>query len=149
MRLAAELAVELPRNRLFLLEQGAAAIRAGRGVEADTILTRGLAAFEKDPRRKIPGELALWLYKRGLARLNLNRPDDAAADLRRALAAKPEPWVEGRTRVALGQLADLAGRRPEAVAEYTRAKTICASADPVCVAEAKQYIKQAFSFERR
>jgi Flp pilus assembly protein TadD len=149
MRLAGELAAELPRNRQFVLEQGAAAIRAGRAGEADAILTRGLAAFDKDPRRKLPGELALWLYKRGLARLNLNHPADATADLRRALTADPVPWVEGRIHVALGQLADLAGRRTEAVAEYTKARGLCASTDSVCADEAKQYLKQPFSFARR
>jgi tetratricopeptide (TPR) repeat protein len=145
MRLAGELAAELPGNRLFVLEEGSAAIRAGRH-EADAILTRGLAAFDKDPRRKIPGERALWLYKRGLARLNLNRPAEAAADLNQALAAGPVKWVEGRTHVALGQLADLAHRRPDAMAEYTRAKTMCAGLDSMCEAEAKRYLKQPFKF---
>jgi len=149
MRLAGELAAELPRNRLFVLEEGAAAIRAGRGPEADEILTAGLEMFEKDPRPKIPGERALWLYKRGLARLNLNRPPDAAADLKQALAASPVDWVEGRIHVALGQLADLAGRRPEAVAEYTKAKSMCADIDSACADEAKRFLAKPFSFERR
>ena len=61
-----------------MLEEGAAAIRAGHADEADAALTRGLAAFEEDTRPKIPGEHALWLYKRGLARLNLNHPADAS-----------------------------------------------------------------------
>jgi hypothetical protein len=148
MRLAGELAVELPQNRLFVLEQGSAAIRAGR-LEADQILTDGLARFEKDTRAKIPGEHALWLYKRGLARLNGNRPKDAAADLDQALAAGPVAWVEGRIHVALGQLADLAGRRKDAVAEYTKAKAICDTADSVCAAEAKRFLSRPFSFERR
>jgi tetratricopeptide (TPR) repeat protein len=149
MRLAGELAAELPRNRLFVLEQGSAAIRAGLSKDADAVLTRGLAAFDKDPRKKLPGEHALWLYKRGLARLNLNRLADASADLRQALAASPVAWVEGRIRVALGQVADLAGQRANAVAEYTRARTLCATVDSVCADEAKHYLKQAFSFERR
>ena len=149
MRLAGELAAELPRNRMFVFEEGAAAIRAGRAAEAETILTQGLAAFDKDTRRKLPGERALWLYKRGLARLNMNHPADATTDLRQALAASPVGWVEGRIRVALGQLADLAGHRPEAVAEYTKAKSICGTADSVCADEARQYLKQPFSFDRR
>jgi tetratricopeptide (TPR) repeat protein len=150
MRLARELSIELPRNRLFVLEEGSAAIRAGRAGDADAVLTRGLAMFERDTRMKIPGEHALWLYKRGLARLNLNRPPDATADLRRALTVKPAAWVEGRIHVALGKLADLGGRRAEAVAAYTRGRARCeASSDSVCANEARRYLKQPFSFERR
>ncbi len=146
MRLAGELAAELPRNRMFVFEEGAAAIRAGRPGEADAILTRGLAAFDKDTRTKLPGERALWLYKRGLARLNQNLPSDATTDLRQALTASPVAWVEGRIRVALGQLADLAGRRSDAVAEYTRAKAICANTDSACADDARRFLKQPFSF---
>lgn len=149
MRLAGELAAELPRNRLFVLEQGAAAIRAGRAAEADAILTRGIAAFDKDPRPKQPGERALWLYKRGLSRLNQNHPADATADLRQALASSPLSWVEGRTLVALGQIADLAGQRTEAVANYTKARSICGNLDQMCADESRKYLKQPFSFDRR
>jgi tetratricopeptide (TPR) repeat protein len=150
MRLAHELSIELPGNRLFVLEEGAAAIRAGRPGDAETVLTTGLAAFEQDTRPKIPGEHALWLYKRGLARLNLNHPADATADLRRALTVNPLAWVQGRIRVALGKLADLAGRRTEAVAEYTKAKVLCdAGTDTMCADEARLFLKQPFSFERR
>ncbi len=150
MRIAHELSIELPRNRLFVLEEGSAAIRAGLAGDADTVLTAGLAAFEKDTRPKIPSEHALWLYKRGLARLNLNHPADATADLRRALTVNPLPWVEGRVRVALGQLADLAGRRAEAVAEYLKALALCdAGADAPCADEARRFLRQPFSYERR
>ncbi len=113
------------------------------------MLTRGLAAFEKDTRPKLPGEKALWLYKRGLSRLNLNRPPDATADLRASLAASPQAWVEGRTRVALGQLADLAGRRQDAIAEYTKAKAVCGDRDQMCAEESRKYLRQPFSFEHR
>ena len=149
MRLAGELAAELPRNRLYVLEQGAAAIRAGRAADADTILTRGIAAFEKDPRKKLPGERALWFYKRGLARLNQNRPADATTDLRQALASSPQAWVEGRTRVALGQLADLAGRRKEAVDEYTKARAVCGNLDQMCAEESRKFLRQPFKFDHR
>ena len=150
MRLARELSIELPRNRLLVLEEGAAAIRAGRAADAEAVLTRGLAAFETDTRPKIKSEHALWLYKRGLARLNLNHPADAKADLERALTVQPLPWVEGRIHVALGKLADLAGRRPDAVASYTRARTKCTEAsDTSCLNEARQYLRQPFSFDHR
>jgi Flp pilus assembly protein TadD len=149
LRLTRELQVELPRNRLFILEEGGAAIRAGRAGEAEAALTRGLARFEEDRRPKIPGEHALWLYKRGLARLNLNHPADATSDLQRALTVNPLPWVEGRIHVALGKLADLAGRRAEAKAEYAKALTACnVGPDRVCQAEARTFLKQPFAFER-
>jgi hypothetical protein len=101
-RLARELRVLAPRNRLLYLEEGSAAIRAGHGGAADAVLTEGLAALAKDPRPKLPGERALWLYKRGLARLNMNRLPDASVDLHEALGAEPMSWVRGRIHVALG-----------------------------------------------
>jgi tetratricopeptide (TPR) repeat protein len=145
-RLAHELAAEFPRNRLFVLEEGAAAIRAGRAAEAEAILTRGLAMFAQDPRLKIPGERAIWLYKRGLARVNLNRPAEADVDLREALRADPVLWVRGRIRVELGKIADLAGRRPDALNEYREARTACQSGnDPACVAEADRLLRRPFT----
>jgi tetratricopeptide (TPR) repeat protein len=149
LRLTRELQVEVPRNRLLILEEGSAAIRAGHAGEAEAALTRGLARFDEDKRQKIPGEHALWLYKRGLARLNLNHPADATSDLKRALTVNPLPWVEGRIHVALGKLADLAGRRSEATAEYAKALTACnVGPDRVCQAEARTFLKQPFAFER-
>ena len=51
-RLARELQMEAPRNRLLVLEEGAAAIRAGRAREAEAALTRGLAVFARDNGRR-------------------------------------------------------------------------------------------------
>ena len=150
IRIARELSVEFPRNRLFVLEHGAAAIRAGKGTEADTALTRGLEMMRRDTRPKVPGEEALWLYKRGLARLNLNRQADAAQDLHRALATSPTTWVRGRIHVELGKLADLAGRRAEALASYRTAKSICTStADTLCEKEAERHLGRPFSFTNK
>lgn len=146
-RLAHELGAEFPRNRLFTFEEGAAAIRAGRAAEAEAALTRGLAYFNQDPRPKIPGERALWLYKRGLARLNQNHLEDATADLHAAQGASPVSWVAGRIHVELGKLADLTGRRTDALGEYRSGKALCeASNDPTCAAEAARLIRRPFSF---
>ena len=49
--LARELRTEFPRNRLFMLEEGAAAIRAGRAADAEAVLTRGLASSTRTPAR--------------------------------------------------------------------------------------------------
>ena len=110
-RLARELRPLAPRNRLLFLEEGSAAIRAGRAGAAEDVITRGLAVFAKDPRTKVPGERALWMYKRGLARVNLNHLPDASVDLREALAADPPGWVKGRAHLELGKIEDLGGRR--------------------------------------
>jgi hypothetical protein len=146
-RLAHELSVEFPRNRLFILEEGAAAIRAGHAAEAEAVLTRGIEQFNQDSRPKIPGERALWLYKRGLARVNLNHPADATVDLHAAQGANPVSWVDGRIHVELGKIADLEGRRTDALGEYRSGKVLCeGSNDPACAAEAGRFIRKPFSF---
>jgi tetratricopeptide (TPR) repeat protein len=147
VRILSALASEYPRNRLFVLEQGAALIRAGRAKEAEVMLTRGLEMSDRDSRRKIPGERALFLYKRGMARLNMNHPAEALTDLNAALAAAPEPWVMGRIQLARGKVHDLGGRRAEALSDYRAAKqTASSSNDPACENEAARWLKQPFSF---
>jgi hypothetical protein len=109
------------------------------------VLTRGLAAFDTDHRPKMPGERALWLYKRGLARLMLNRQREALVDLRSALELLPVDWVRGRTHLELGKLADLSSDRPVALAEYRQAKAICdASDDPIGASDASRFLKRPF-----
>ena len=147
VRITRLLQTEYPKNRLFVLEEGAASIRAGRGPEAEAALTRGLEMLARDKRPRVPGEEALWLYKRGLARLNQNRPVPASDDLNRALASAPTNWVRGRIHVEIGKLADLAGRRAEALAAYRTAKSICdANADEICAAEASRFLRRPFTF---
>ena len=148
-RLARELRPMAPRNRLLFLEEGSAAIRAGNAKAAEDVITRGLAVFAKDPRPKVPGERALWLYKRGLARVNLNRPADASVDLREALAAEPPAWIRGRVHLELGKVEDLGGRRSGALEHYKTAKSTCeASRDPKCADEAGRLIRRPFRFDK-
>ena len=96
VRIAHALGTDFPRNRLFQLEEGAAAIRAGQAGDADAVLTRGIEALKRDTRPKFPSEEAIWHYKRGLARLNLDQQPAAAADLQYALGANPSEWIRGK-----------------------------------------------------
>jgi tetratricopeptide (TPR) repeat protein len=148
LRLLRQLEVEYPRNRLFVLEEGSAAIRAGLATDADAALTRGLAGLDRDARPRIPGERAFWLYKRGVARLAMNHLADALVDLRSALNSDQHPidWVRGRTHLELGKIADLSADRPGALAEYRQAQTICgASSDAPCAADAGRFLKRPFN----
>ncbi len=148
-RIARELRPLAPRNRLLFLEEGSAAIRAGRAGAAEEVITRGLAVFAKDPRPKVPGERALWMYKRGLARVNLNHLPDASVDLREALAAEPPGWIRGRVHLELGKIEDLGGRRSGALEHYKTAKSTCeASRDPKCADEAGRLIRRPFKFDK-
>ena len=150
VRIAHGLGTEFPRNRLFQLEEGAAAIRAGQAGDANAVLTRGIEALKRDTRPRIPSEEAIWHYKRGLARLNLNQQPAASADLQYALGAGPSDWIRGKIQLEIGKLADLAGRRTDALAAYRIAARLCgASADPMCEKEANRYLKQGFSFSGR
>jgi len=145
-RTLGELAGEFPRNRLFVLEQGSAAIRAGKHAEAETLLTSGLQALDRDARPKMPGEKALWLYKRGLARFWRDRRADAAQDLHEALRNEPLEWVRGRAHLALGKIADLNGRREEAVTRYRNAREISANAkDPAGAADATTWLQRPYT----
>jgi hypothetical protein len=140
---------DFPRNRLFVLEQGASAIRAGRAEDAEAILTRGLAALDRDDRPKIPGERAQWLYKRGSARVSLNHTADAEADLTLALNSGPVEWVRGRLNLELGRVADLRGRRTEALARYRAARDIGqASNDPLVVGDALRFMQRPFAMPK-
>lgn len=146
-RMAHELGQEFPRNRLFMLEEGSSATRAGRAADADALLTRGLAVFDKDDRPKIPGERAVWLYKRALARISLRKLPEAQADLDAALHSQPMEWVRGRAQLELGRVADLTGRRPDAVGAYQRAQQLCAvHNDAKCADEAGELMKRPFRF---
>jgi tetratricopeptide (TPR) repeat protein len=138
---------EYPENRLLQLEAASAAWRAGLAGQSEQLLTSGLARHDRDPRPKGPGERALWIYKRGMARVSLNHLDDATSDLRLALTQNPAGWVRGRVHLELGKIADLRGQRSEAVAEYTRARTLCTThQDPWCREQADQFRKRPFSF---
>lgn len=139
MRVLGELRRRYPRNRLVLLEAGATATRAGKPAEAEALLTEGLAMFARDSRAKIPGEEALWHYKRGAARVMLRRADDALADLRAAQAPGAAPWVQGRTHLEMARLAAQQGDRAGARRAAAQAATVCEQGnDPICVEEARK-----------
>jgi tetratricopeptide (TPR) repeat protein len=139
MRIARELQQEFPKNRLFTLEEGSCAIRAGRPVEAEAALSRGFAYFERDTRPKIPGERAIWLHKRAVARVAQRHLDAAQADLDLALRSQPIDWTRGRIQLEVGKIADLRGRRPEAITAYRQARALCAAnKDAVCAGEAER-----------
>ena len=139
MRVLANLRRRYPRNRLVLLEAGATATRANKPVEAEALLTEGLAMVARDSRAKIPGEEALWHYKRGAARVLLRKRDEALADLRLAQVPGAAGWVQGRSHLEMARLALAHGDRAGAKAAAVQAVAICErSNDPICVEEAKR-----------
>lgn len=139
MRVLANLRRRYPRNRLVLLEAGATATRANRPAEAEALLTDGIAMLARDSRAKIPGEAALWHYKRGAARVLLRKREEAFADLRLAQVAGAAGWVQGRSHLEMARLALAQGDRAAAKASALQAVAICErSNDPICVEEAKR-----------
>ena len=139
LRVLAELRRRYPRNRLVLLEAGATATRGNKPQEAETLLSEGLTMLAKDNRPRIPGEEALWHYKRGAARVMLRKQAEALADLRQALRPDAALWVQGRAHLELARLAALQGDRATTSREASQAVTICEQGnDPICVAEAKK-----------
>jgi tetratricopeptide (TPR) repeat protein len=133
-----------PRNRLVVLEAGSTAVRAGRGANAESMLTEGLAVLARETRPRIPGEEALWRYKRGLARAALGRIDAAREDLHAATGANAQAWVNGRARLELGRLALTRGDRGGAAADAREAQSLCARGnDPECVSGADKLLRSA------
>jgi tetratricopeptide (TPR) repeat protein len=128
-----------PRNRLLLLESGATATRGNRPADAEALLTDGMAMLARDKRARIPGEDALWHYKRGAARVMLRRRDEAREDLRTALAPGAAGWVQGRAHLELARLALQQADRRGALREAAEAVAVCEkSNDPICVDEARK-----------
>lgn len=145
LRVLSDLQRRFPRNRLLWLEKGATSIRAGRGADADATLTEGLRKLDTDYRAKMPGERALWLYKRGSARILLRKTADARRDLESALTQAPLGWVQGRITLELGKAADLGGDRAGARSLYQKARAICeAQNDPACKENAERLASSGY-----
>lgn len=143
LKVLSQLRTLYPRNRLVLLEAGATALRGGRAADADRLLTEGLGMLGAERRERFPGEEALWRYKRGAARVALQR-DDASADLRIAASSQAMTWVAGRARVELARQALRRGDRPAAAAEAQQAVTLCQNGnDPQCVEDARDLARSA------
>src|SRR5215471_17982982 len=139
VRVLNDLRRQFPRNRLVVLEAGATATRAGRAADADALLTEGIAMLSRDSRPRMPGEEALWHYKRGAARVLLGRREDALTDLHAALSPDAAGWVQGRAHVELARLARQHGDRAGAQREADTAVSVCEkSGDQICVSEAKK-----------
>jgi len=132
------LRAQYPRNRLLWLESGATSLRGGKSAEAERFLNEGLARLAADDRPRMPGEEALWYYKRGAARTALGRAADAEQDLRKALAFEGRKWVHGRAHLEIGRLLLQAGKRAAAASELRTAISLCEEdGDPVAAAEAR------------
>lgn len=104
-----------PRNRLLSLNRGAAALAAGRPLEAEQVLSKWIAGHDWDAAPTVLGEIAHWLAHRGTARVHLRRNADAMGDLQRGLLSDPRDWVRGRIHGQFGDLALTAGERAHAV----------------------------------
>jgi tetratricopeptide (TPR) repeat protein len=141
LKMLALLRDRFPRNRLMWLESGATSLRAGRAADADRFLSDGMARLATDARPRMFGEDALWWYKRGAARAALGRAD-AKADLEKALTVDGRKWVQGRTHVELGKLAQRAGARGAAAEHFREAARLCESDnDQVFADEARRLLK--------
>jgi len=89
------------------------------------------------------GEPALWWYKRGAARAALGRAADARADLDKALTVEGRMWVQGRTHLELGKLAQKDGARAKAAEHFSAAARLCeGDNDKTSADEARRFLKQ-------
>jgi tetratricopeptide (TPR) repeat protein len=145
LRVIRELQQAFPRNRLLMLEYGGTALRAGRAADAEEALSAGIASLEADSRPRAGAEIALWHYKRGAARVALGQLEAAEEDLRVAANPGTPRWIQGRSRVEMGKIADLRGNREAARAQYQRGAGLCETdRDPLCAREARSFLDRAF-----
>lgn len=144
MRVLEALRARYPRNRLVVLEAGATALRAQKAARAEALLTEGLETLARDTRARVPGEEALWRYKRGAARARLKDAERARADLAFAAGADAPEWIRGRAHAELARLA-LAARDPGAArAQAGHALHLCRQGnDPRCVEDASALMRNA------
>jgi tetratricopeptide (TPR) repeat protein len=139
-----DLARRFPRNRLIVLEKGATALRAGRYAQADATLTEGLQMLARETRPRMPGEEALWRYKRGAALAALGRTSAALADLEIATTPDAPGWISGRAHTELARLSLARGDRATAAVQASHAESLCERGnDPVCAAQAKQLLRNS------
>jgi tetratricopeptide (TPR) repeat protein len=144
LRTLQQLRLLYPRNRLVVLEQASTALRAGRPAQADAVLSEGLAALAREQRPKMPGEEALWRYKRGAARAALNRIEEAGVDLKAATSPNAQDWVRGRANVELARLAVRGGDTGSARDLALQAESLCEKgSDPACVSDARNVARSA------
>lgn len=145
LRIIEQLQTQYPRNRLLWLEAGTTALRARRFSLARAALEQGLTKFGADARPRALGEEARWRYAYGAALVGLNERATAERELRAVLVAEGPGWLRGRAHKELGKLADLAGDRPRARAEYQTAARLChAGHDSACSDEAMKLTKSAY-----
>lgn len=144
LRVLADLRRAYPRNRLVLLETGSTLLRAGRGAEAEALLSEGLTGVARETRPLFPGEEALWRYKRGTARAAVKRLDDARADLTAAAAPPAQAWVAGRAHVELARISMAGGDAAQARRHAEQAESLCTRGnDPACVDDARRVRRSA------
>jgi tetratricopeptide (TPR) repeat protein len=138
----AALRTRFPRNRLFWLESGSTALRAGRHDVAERFLADGLDMLGKDERPRMFGEASLWYYKRGVARARLGQIPGAESDLQKAVAEPGRGWVHARSQLELGRLALKAGNRALGVSRLREAITLAEKDnDPEAAAEARRLLR--------
>lgn len=126
---------QYPRNRLVWLESGSTSLRAGYGALSEKFLSDGLARFADDVRPRMFGENALWYYKRGAARANLQHVTEAEQDLTKSLSLEGRKWVHGRAHLELGKLALKAGRSGAAKAHAASAIRLALSDNDAATAD--------------
>jgi tetratricopeptide (TPR) repeat protein len=90
-----------PRNRLFLLEEGSTALRAGRPQEALTAIDNGLRSFVRDERQKAFGEEAQWRFQRASALLALGQQVGARRELEYLLVMEAPEWLRRQATALL------------------------------------------------
>ena len=145
-RVLTELKQRYPRNRLVWLESASTWLRDDRAMMAECDLQVGFAKLLDDDRTRMFGEDEVWLLKRGTARVELEKLEDARLDLEAAQTDTTTGWVQGRAAVELGKIADLEGDRSLARSEYDRGRKLCDRAnDRRCVSLAKSLKKYGYS----
>ncbi len=141
IRVLRELRQSYPRNRLLDLELGSTLLRAGRSRDAEPVLSAGIEALATDRRPRMFGEEALWLYKRGAARVAAKRFAEAEPDLQRVMTVEARDWVRGRAHTEMARIALAQGQHGRVKSECDAAIRLGeADANPRGIADARRVL---------
>jgi hypothetical protein len=143
LELVSRVSREYPRNFLLAVEYGHLLNAAGHGREAIVQYRLVLQRGREGKYSTFQPELAAWGLGVSLRGQHEFEPAASAFDLV-PTCRDADPTLIDRATVAAGEMLDVLGRRPEAVAHYRKA--LASGHDGEYMSEARKYLRHPYRF---